>query len=92
MVLLEAQACGKPVIAGASGGTSEAVNAPHTGLVVPCETSEGIATAIAPLLRDESRREAMGRAAREWVAEKFDWSALAVQAGQVFDSLTRRAA
>jgi phosphatidylinositol alpha-1,6-mannosyltransferase len=92
MVLLEAQACGKPVIAGASGGTSEAVNAPDTGLVVPCETPEGIAAAVAPLLRDESRREAMGRAAREWVAEKFDWPALAVQAGQVFDSLARRAA
>jgi phosphatidylinositol alpha-1,6-mannosyltransferase len=92
MVLLEAQACGKPVIAGASGGTSEAVNAPLTGLVVPCETPEGIATAMAPLLRDEARRLAMGRAAREWAAGKFEWSALAVQAGSVFGSLARRAA
>jgi len=92
MVLLEAQACGKPVIAGASGGTAEAMNAPFTGLVVPCETPESIAAAVAPLLRDDARRAEMGHAAREWVASNFDWSALAAQAEQVFQSLTRRAA
>jgi phosphatidylinositol alpha-1,6-mannosyltransferase len=92
MVLLEAQACGKPVIAGDSGGTSEAVNAPVTGLIIPCETPETIASAVAGLLRDEARRAQMGRAAREWVTANFEWSALAGQARQIFDSVARRAA
>jgi phosphatidylinositol alpha-1,6-mannosyltransferase len=92
MVLIEAQACGKPVIAGASGGTSEAVNAPQTGLVVPCETPESIAAAVASLLRDEPLRQAMGQAARQWVTARFDWPALADQAQQIFGSLARRAA
>jgi phosphatidylinositol alpha-1,6-mannosyltransferase len=92
MVLLEAQACGKPVIAGASGGTAEAMNAPATGLVVPCETAEAIAAPVTALLQDSPRREAMGRRGREWVTSNFDWSALAGQAQKLFDSLARQAA
>ena len=92
MVLLEAQACGKPVIAGASGGTSEAMDAPRTGRVVACEMPESIATTVAELLRDRQQLEAMGRRGREWVAAHFDWSALANQAGQLFASLERVAA
>ena len=36
IVLLEAQACGKPVIAGNSGGTADAVNSPESGLILDC--------------------------------------------------------
>jgi phosphatidylinositol alpha-1,6-mannosyltransferase len=84
MVLLEAQACGKPVIAGASGGTSEAMHAPATGRVVPCETPEGIASVVAELFRDPKQRDSMGQTAREWVVANFDWSALATQAADMF--------
>jgi phosphatidylinositol alpha-1,6-mannosyltransferase len=76
MVLLEAQACGKPVIAGNTGGTAEAMDAPRTGTIVACDSVEVLATEIARLLLDESRQVAMGRAAREWVLNNFDWDAL----------------
>ena len=46
MVLLEAQACGKPVIAGQSGGTTEAMRAPDTGLVIQCHQAETLAAAV----------------------------------------------
>ena len=39
MVLLEAQSCGKPVIAGASGGTAETMQPGETGYVVPCDAA-----------------------------------------------------
>jgi phosphatidylinositol alpha-1,6-mannosyltransferase len=87
MVFLEAQACGRPVVAGASGGTAEAVNAPASGRVIPCETPELIAPTVAELLRDPARLDAMGRVGREWVAANFDWSALAEQARELFKSL-----
>jgi phosphatidyl-myo-inositol dimannoside synthase len=89
MVLLEAQACGKPVIAGASGGTAEAMDAPRTGRIVPCETPESIAGAVAQLLRDRLQLATMGRWARQWVRANHDWSALAVQAGELFASLDK---
>ena len=78
------QACGKPVIAGASGGTRETMNIPHTGLILPCETPEPLASTITELLLDSARRETMGHAAREWIVNRFDWSRLATDAAHIF--------
>ena len=61
MVLLEAQACGKPVVAGASGGTVETMRIPETGLVVPCELHHDLAALLAEFLTDRERR-------RSWTA------------------------
>ena len=80
IVLLEAQACGKAVVAGAAGGTAETMRAPETGLVVPCESPVEIAGVVLELLNDPGRRAAMGMAAREWVVERFDWTVLGRQA------------
>jgi phosphatidylinositol alpha-1,6-mannosyltransferase len=91
MVLVEAQACGKPVIAGASGGTAETMLAPQTGLLVPAETPGPLARAVIELLGDAPRRAAMGQAARPWAVERFDWNALTARAAQLFDrAATRR--
>ena len=49
MVLLEAQACGKPVIAGASGGTAETMQPGETGYVVPCDQPDDLAAIVAEL-------------------------------------------
>jgi phosphatidylinositol alpha-1,6-mannosyltransferase len=84
MVLLEAQACGKPVIAGASGGTAETMRIPETGLVVPCDGPGELAAAVVALLDDPGRRARMGAAARAWVVERFDWESLSQQAEAIF--------
>ena len=83
MVLVEAQACGKAVIAGASGGTSETMQVGRTGLLVPCEGPEKLAEAVSELLVDEPRREAMGLSARQWALGQFDWASLAQQAATI---------
>ncbi len=70
---LEAQACGVPVIATRVGGLPEVVRDGATGLLVPPDDPESLATAIVELLRDSQRRAAMGRAARAWVRERYDW-------------------
>lgn len=84
MVLLEAQACGKPVLAGASGGTAETMAVPETGVIVPCETPDPLAAQVVELLTDRDRLARMGQAARRFVVERFDWGALAWQAREVF--------
>jgi phosphatidylinositol alpha-1,6-mannosyltransferase len=84
MVLLEAQACGKPVVAGASGGTAETMHIPETGVVVPCEEPDALAALLAELLVDRKRRESMGQVARNWVIEHFDWATLSREAAQLF--------
>lgn len=90
MVLVEAQACGKPVVAGMSGGTCETMNPPHTGLLVDCTTPDHLAHNIVGLLRDDEHRIRMGEAARQWAVERFDWTALALQARAMFAKIARQ--
>jgi phosphatidyl-myo-inositol dimannoside synthase len=84
MVLLEAQACGKPVIAGASGGTAETMRIPETGRVVACDGPDDLAALVVEMLSDGERLRWMGGAAREWVCEQFDWDAMSRQAERLF--------
>jgi phosphatidylinositol alpha-1,6-mannosyltransferase len=84
MVLLEAQACGKPVLAGASGGTAETMRIPDTGRVVPCDDVPRLAAAVSELLADPPLLARLGTAGRQWVVEQFDWSALVRQAQLLF--------
>lgn len=84
IVLLEAQACGKPVIAGASGGTAEAIRIPESGLVIPCHDPREIAAAVGDLFDDRNRRERMGEAARRWTVERFGWAEVSERARQIF--------
>lgn len=85
IVLLEAQACGKPVIAGTSGGTFETMQIPQTGLVIDCTGPERLAEIAIEWLKDLPRRQAMGQAARKWIAGKFDWPVSVTEACQIFD-------
>jgi phosphatidylinositol alpha-1,6-mannosyltransferase len=82
MVLVEAQACGKPVIAGASGGTAETLVKGKTGLVVDCRAPEPLAAAVTDLLTDDARRAAMGQAAAQWARTAFAWDRLATMAAE----------
>jgi len=80
IVLLEAQACGKPVLAGRSGGTAETIQPGVTGELVDCETPEPLADAVAGLLNAPERLAEMGARAREWAVDRFDWRVLAREA------------
>ncbi|MCA9118276.1 MAG: glycosyltransferase family 4 protein, partial [Planctomycetaceae bacterium] len=67
MVLLEAQACGRPVLAGRSGGTAETMRIPETGVTVNCEGPDELAAAVQELLGDSDLLNRMGEAGRRWV-------------------------
>jgi glycosyltransferase involved in cell wall biosynthesis len=66
--VLEAMACGVPVLAGDDGAPPELVE--QTGRVVPADDPAAIAAALAGLLGDLSRTRQLGRAARAR-AEEF---------------------
>jgi phosphatidylinositol alpha-1,6-mannosyltransferase len=72
LVFLEAAACGVPVIAGDSGGSSETVIEGETGFVAT-EVPE-IVSALESLLDDPDRASEMGRAGREFVLENFTFA------------------
>lgn len=72
MALLEAQAAGLPVVAGAEGGVAAVVAHGETGLLVPAHEPEAFALAVTALLGEPARRRALGRAAAARVAAEHD--------------------
>ena len=70
-VLVEAMACGLPVIATDSGGKAEIVEADKTGIVVPQGDIGALAEAMDSLSRDPALRTRLGAAGRERAFEVF---------------------
>ena len=88
--LVEAQACGLPVVASRFGGFPEVVDEGRTGLLVPPRDPLALAEALNTLLADPPRRAAMAAAAPAWAAQ-FSWSAVADRIESVYDEVARGA-
>jgi colanic acid/amylovoran biosynthesis glycosyltransferase len=71
-VVVEAMACGLPVVASAVGGIAEAVNDEQTGLIVPPGDSAALARALRRMLAETELRFRCIQNARSLVEEKFD--------------------
>ncbi|QHJ11282.1 GDP-mannose-dependent alpha-(1-6)-phosphatidylinositol monomannoside mannosyltransferase [Paraglaciecola mesophila] len=87
MVLVEAQACERPVIAGDSGGTAETMIVGETGFIVDCTQPRALASKICDLLENDELRERMGKAGRKHVQQTLDWPVLSQALKEEFDSL-----
>ncbi len=72
IVFLEANAAGKPVVAGDSGGVPDAVEDGITGFLVDPLDPQAIAAMLIRLLRDEALAGRMGAAGRARVRDLFD--------------------
>jgi len=75
IVFLEAAAFGVPSLAGADGGTADAVIAGQTGTLVDGASDAAVEAALLGLLSDPARRVAMGRAAHARFWSSFAWDA-----------------
>jgi glycosyltransferase involved in cell wall biosynthesis len=75
-VLLEAMACGRPVVATDVSGTRACVQPDVNGLVVPPGRPAELAAAAIDLLADPQRRRRMGAAGRRLVEERFSAPAM----------------
>jgi glycosyltransferase involved in cell wall biosynthesis len=84
IVLLEAQASGKPVVAFEVGGINEAVQNEETGLLVERGSIDGLADALLKLLGDRGLREKLGVNGRRFVTENFTWDICAQRMFNVY--------
>jgi glycosyltransferase involved in cell wall biosynthesis len=73
IVLLEAQACGKPIVAFDVGGINEAVQNGKTGFLAKHGNTDELTDALLKFLSDISLREKMGEAGRKFVLDNFTW-------------------
>jgi glycosyltransferase involved in cell wall biosynthesis len=88
--ILEAMACGLPVVATAVGGTVEVVAEGETGLLVPPGDPVALAEALESLLVDPARVEAFGRAGRARAEAHFGEALMLQRVEALLDQLIRR--
>ncbi|NLN75539.1 MAG: glycosyltransferase family 4 protein [Armatimonadetes bacterium] len=71
VIISEAMAAGKPVVATAAGGTAEMVEDGVSGFVTPINDAPALASAIGKLMNDADLRRKMGQAGKKCAESRF---------------------
>jgi len=88
IVLLEAMACGVPVISTELGtGTSYVNQDEVTGLVVPSANASALAAALKRLLADPVLRQRLGAAGRQRVSREFSYERIVLRSIELYESV-----
>lgn len=87
--VLEAMACGLPVVATEVGGVSEVVEHGVTGLLVPSEDEEALASRLEELVCSETKRQMLGKNARERALACFSLDKMVRAYEQLYVSLVK---
>jgi glycosyltransferase involved in cell wall biosynthesis len=89
LVVIEAMASGKPVVATAPGGPSETVVDGETGFLVPPSDASAIARALEELLAGPQKRISMGEAGRRRAREMFSLPRYVTEFEELYDAVLK---
>ena len=92
LVLLEAGARQRAVVATAVGAIPEVIDDPRLGLVVPPDDPERLAAAMTTVLTDPVARQAMGRALRARIGEQYSLAHQSRMLADIYGQLIQRKA
>ncbi|HEX6909739.1 MAG TPA: glycosyltransferase, partial [Longimicrobium sp.] len=87
LVIAEAMACGRAVVASAAGGAGEIVTPGHDALAVYPGDADGLSRAIGCLAVDPALRERLARAGRQTALRRFDRARLAAEVAPLYRAL-----
>jgi glycosyltransferase involved in cell wall biosynthesis len=82
--MVEAMACGKPVVSTSTGSIPEVVKDRATGILVKPNDPRGLESALEELILNKQERDAFGSNAREWVLQKFEANKVAGQLADIY--------
>ena len=88
--LLDAMACGRPIVATTAGGMPEVVQDGTTGILVPPRDHAALAEAIVRLLKDEPLRERMGEAGRSLANARFSAERMVAETLHVYERVVAK--
>ena len=88
--ILEAQACGTPIVSTDVSGVASYVD-PSFADLLPAGDVDGILDAVVRIVESDGERERRGRAARAHAVENLSWQRLAPRVLEVYESVLRRA-
>ena len=89
MVLLEAMALKKPVVATAVGGVPEAIGTEGAGILMPEHSVPTFAEAILSILNDPAQARRMGELGEQRVRARFDIDRQVAELERLYDELLR---
>jgi glycosyltransferase involved in cell wall biosynthesis len=89
-VLLEAMACGLPIVATDIGGNRDLISSNVNGLLVPSRSPKEMAKAITLLWGDEFLRKKIGKNARETIMHRYTWELIADNFVNLYESLIQK--
>ncbi len=79
IVFLEASACAKPMIAGNFGGIADAIEDGKSGYIIDGTDLKAITTTIRLLIKNGTKRDAIGQYGLKRVRNSFDWKTISKQ-------------
>ena len=85
--VLEAMACGLPIVGTQASGLHELVRDGLNGYLVPTKDPEALAQALARLMGDGYERRRMGRESRKLAEREFAWEYIARQYVRVYEQV-----
>jgi glycosyltransferase involved in cell wall biosynthesis len=88
--VVEAMACGVPVVSAAVGGIPEIVTHGEQGFLVECRDPEPFATWCRRLMQDDSLRTAIGERAAAWARSHLSADAMAGAYRRLYDDCRAR--
>jgi glycosyltransferase involved in cell wall biosynthesis len=86
-VVLEAMACGKPVVATKVGGISEIITNGRDGVLVPPADVNSLRNALSKLIQDTEFRDEIGQQAVNTIRQRFSWDIVADSYIKVYRAL-----
>ena len=89
IVMLEAMACGVPVVATRFGGPPEVITDGENGRLVDPTDIEAFAGTLTELLEDPNKRKRMGEKARKTIESKYSWETLAKRHLRLYADIAR---
>ena len=89
-VLIEAAACGRPVITTDVPGCRDSIQQGITGVLVPPYDAESLANAVHDLLSDPVRCKAMGESGRKFAESVFDVRTVINKHMEIYEELVKK--
>jgi glycosyltransferase involved in cell wall biosynthesis len=88
LIVLEAMASAKPIVASRVGGVPEAIEDYKNGILFESGDVSAMSKDILFLLQNDSIRARMGARGRIMAQQRFDWKIIAQQYVKEFEALT----
>ena len=88
-ILIEAAACGRPIITTDAPGCRELVRPGENGLIVPVQDTPALVSALRTLIQNPEMRKAMGAFGRQLAVEEFNIESVVAQYQNIYQELLR---